>query len=79
MKDELPNTVQHGGYIIHMQSSNKGTSTQRVSLFIIRDNASWFDTFGVVPPVKICEFVKKKNGLIYIIIIRLFKIYNHVN
>ena len=43
MIDELQNTVKDRGYIINMQSSNRGTGTHRVSLYIIRDNAYYFD------------------------------------
>ena len=61
MKDELPNTVQDGCYIINMQSSSKGTGTHWIALFIIRENAYYFDSFGAVPPIEICEFVNKRK------------------
>ena len=42
-EDELPNTVQDGGYIINMHNSNRGTGTHRISLFFILDNGYFFD------------------------------------
>ena len=60
MKDELPNTVHDGRYIINMQSSNRGRGTYWVSLSIIRNNAYYFNSFESVPPVEICYFVKKR-------------------
>ena len=43
--------MQDGGYIINMQSSRKGTGTHWVSLFIIRNNAYYFDLFGGPPSI----------------------------
>ena len=45
MKDKLPNAVQDGGYMINRQSFNEGTGTQWISLFVILDNAYYFDLF----------------------------------
>ena len=59
MKDELPNIVQDGGYIINMQSSTRGSGTHWVALF--RENAYYFDSFGAVPPLEISNFVKKRK------------------
>ena len=61
MKDDLPIAVQDGGYIINMQSSNRGTGTHWISLFIIRDNAYYFDLFGRPTSIEIYEFVKKER------------------
>ena len=45
-----------------MQSSSKGTGSHWVSLFIIRDNGYYFNSFGGPPPIVECEFVKKRKG-----------------
>ena len=53
-KNELPNKLPNGFYVINMQSSDKGNGTHWVSLFKINDGYSqYMDSFGFVPPLEI--------------------------
>jgi len=62
MKDELPATVKDGCYIINLQSSTSGSGTHWLGLFIHKNNAYYFDSFGAPPSVEIIKFVKKRKG-----------------
>ena len=62
MKDELPATVKDGCYIINLQSSTDGQGTHWLSLFIHKNNAYYFDSYGAPPSVEIMKFVKKRKG-----------------
>ena len=61
MKDELPDKVEDGSYIINLQSSFQGTGTHWCALFIDRKNAYYQDSFGAAPPSEVCNFVKKRD------------------
>ena len=67
MKDELPKKVEDGCYIINMESSFMGSGTHWVALFVYKNTAYYFDSFGATPPVEIIKFVKKRKNshLIY--------------
>ena len=53
-KNELPNKLPVGFYVINMQSSDKGTGTHWIALYKINDGYSqFFDAFGFVPPLEI--------------------------
>ena len=62
MKNELPNTVKNGCYIINMQSSTQGNGTHWVALFVYQNNSYYFDPFGAVSPNEVTQFVKKRKG-----------------
>ena len=62
MKDELPATVKDGCYIINLQSSTDGQGTHWLGLFIHKNNAYYFDSYGAPPSVEIMKFVKKRKG-----------------
>ena len=62
MKDELPSKVKDGCYIINLQSSTAGQGTHWLSLFIYKNNAYFFDSFGAPPSIEIMKFVKKRKG-----------------
>ena len=62
MKDELPATVKDGCYIINLQSSTAGSGTHWLGLFIHKNNAYYFDSYGAPPSVEIIKFVKKRKG-----------------
>ena len=62
MKDELPSKVKDGCYIINLQSSTAGQGTHWLSLFIYKNNAYFFDSFGAPPSIEIIKFVKKRKG-----------------
>ena len=67
MKDELSKSVKDGCYIINLQSSTSGSGTHWTALFIVREYAYYFDSFGAPPPIEVCKFVKRRKGshLIY--------------
>jgi hypothetical protein len=60
MKDELPKSVQDGGYIINLDSSTNSNGTHWTAMVIQGNEAQFFDPFGVVPSVEIIHFVKKR-------------------
>jgi len=62
MKDELPNKVIDGCYVINLQSSFQGQGSHWTSMFIHKDNAFFFDSFGSPPSIEITNFVKKRKG-----------------
>ena len=62
MKDELPKKVEDGCYIINMESSFMGSGTHWVALFVYKNTAYYFDSFGATPPVEIIKFVKKRKN-----------------
>ena len=62
MKDQLPNKVQNGNYIINLQSSDEGHGTHWTAMVIQGKNAIFMDPFGVYPSLEIRDFVKKRKG-----------------
>ena len=62
MKDELPEKVEDGCYIINLQSSTSGNGTHWLSLFIHKNHSYFFDSYGAPPSVEIMKFVKKRKG-----------------
>jgi len=62
MKDELPEKVEDGCYIINLQSSTSGNGTHWLGLFIHKNNAYFFDSYGAPPSIEIMKFVKKRKG-----------------
>ena len=61
-KDELPSKVKDGCYIINLQSSTSGNGTHWLGLFIYKNNAYFFDSYGAPPPIEVIKFVKKRKG-----------------
>ena len=62
MKDELPNKVVNGNYIINLESSTAGQGTHWCSLIIKNDDAYFQDSFGAPPSQEIINFIKKRKG-----------------
>jgi hypothetical protein len=62
MKDELPNKVVNGNYIINLQSSTAGKGTHWLGLIIKNKESFFFDSFGAPPSQEIIDFVKKRKG-----------------
>ena len=62
MKDELPTKVKDGCYIINLQSSTSGNGTHWLGLFIHKNNAYFFDSFGCPPSIEIMKFVRNRKG-----------------
>jgi hypothetical protein len=57
-KNELPLKSIPGAYIINLNDSDKG-GTHWVALFIsLKKKATYFDSFGVIAPVDIEDFIK---------------------
>ena len=63
MKDQLPNRVQNGNYIINLDSSNGGKNkgTHWTALVINNKDALFFDPFGATPSIEIRQFVKGRK------------------
>jgi hypothetical protein len=53
MKDQLPDRLQRGSYIVNLQSSKEGTGTHWVSLYYTPNFSYYYDSFGFVPPIEI--------------------------
>lgn len=60
MKNELPNNVSNGSYIINLQSNDQGDGTHWTCLHICDNHALFFDSFGAPPSVEIMDFVKQR-------------------
>lgn len=65
-KDRIPSQRQVGSYIINMQDFNDGNGTHWIA-FKIFDNgkACYFDSFGVIYPEDIGEFLKIFKPIAY--------------
>ena len=63
MKDELPNIVKNGYYIINLESSSQGDGTHWTTLIVQPNIAVFFDSFGAPPSTEIVDFVKKRKGI----------------
>jgi len=61
MKDELPDKVIDGNYIINLQSSSQGTGTHWTALSVKGKNADYFDSYGAPPSIEIIDFLKKRQ------------------
>ena len=50
-----------GGYIINLQDSNVGNGTHWTALYITKDVAIYYDSFGLPIPTIIVQFIRKFN------------------
>lgn len=65
MKDELKNIKRkNGGYIINLDNS-KSEGAHWTALFIHKNIAVYFDSFGCPCPESIIKFCKSKNSHLY--------------
>jgi hypothetical protein len=66
-KNQLNNLKpKNGGYIINMQDSNKGNGTHWVCCWIDKNESIYFDSFGIVPPIEIENFIQEfKPGMVF--------------
>lgn len=64
-KDQLPPIARPGGYIVNMQDSHDGNGTHWVCVYIEGQRAAYFDSFGVLPPVEIEQFLKPYQPYLY--------------
>jgi len=60
MKNQLPDRIQDGNYIINLQSSHQGNGTHWTGLTVYGNQTVFYDPFGAVPSMKIRKFVKTR-------------------
>ena len=53
MKDELPNKLTKGFYIVNLQSSTAGNGTHWVALYYNPVCSYYFDAFGFIAPMEV--------------------------
>ena len=53
MKDQLPDKLERGSYIVNLQSSKEGGGTHWVCLYYTPNFSYYYDSFGFVPPLEI--------------------------
>jgi hypothetical protein len=53
MKDQLPDKLERGSYIVNLQSSKDGGGTHWVCLYHTPNFSYYYDSFGFVPPLEI--------------------------
>jgi len=58
MKDELPNKLTKGFYVINLQSSTEGNGTHWVALYYNPVCSYYFDAFGFIAPLEIQNKIK---------------------
>lgn len=69
-KDVLPISIKQGGYIFNLQDDkdefgNDNFGSHWVSVYIEKNKAAYFDSFGFPPPVQIHHFIKKFRPYAY--------------
>jgi len=55
MKDQLPERLERGSYIINLQSSGDGNGTHWVALYHTPNFSYYYDSYGFVPPLEVQE------------------------
>lgn len=58
MKDELPNKLNSGFYVINLQSSNDGDGTHWTALYYQPKQSYYFDAYGFLAPIEVEEKLK---------------------
>ena len=53
MKDQLPDKLERGSYIINLQSSKEGNGTHWVCLYYTPNYSYYYDSFGFVAPLEV--------------------------
>jgi hypothetical protein len=65
-KDQLPDKIQVGSYIINLEDSDEGEGTHWCLAKVFdKKNALWFDAFGQAAPREVVEFLKPYKPLPY--------------
>ncbi len=59
-KDELNGKPKNGGYIINLDNHDS-IGSHWVAFYVRDTNATYFDSFGAVPPYEVCRFLNKGN------------------
>ena len=66
MKDEIPNDLKEGNYIINLENSNQSGS--HWTCFIKdKDDIFYYDSFGIVPPQNLYNIALKNSLNLYYI------------
>ena len=65
-KDELPNKIQIGSYIINLQDSTEGSGSHWCLIKIFdKKNGLWFDSFGQPLPLEVLHFLRHYKPVPY--------------
>jgi hypothetical protein len=65
-KDELPDKIKAGSYIINLQDSTDGEGTHWTLITVFdRKNALYFDAFGQIFPTEVATFLKNYKPIPY--------------
>lgn len=62
-KDKIPKNLKNGWYVINMQNSTDGDGTHWVCMKYSPNLISYYDPFGVAPPLEVLK--KANHELIY--------------
>lgn len=58
MKDQLPDKLKLGFYVINLQSSTQGNGTHWVALYYSPILSIYFDSFGFPPPLEVIDKIR---------------------
>lgn len=53
MKNELPEKLKRGAYIVNLQSSKEGNGTHWVAFYYTPSGSYYYDSYGFVPPLEV--------------------------
>jgi hypothetical protein len=53
MKDQLPNRLERGSYVINLQSSKDGNGTHWVCLYYTPNFSYYYDSYGFIAPLEV--------------------------
>ena len=53
MKDQLPDKLERGSYVINLQSSKDGNGTHWVCLYYTPNFSYYYDSYGFIAPLEV--------------------------
>ena len=53
MKDQLPDKLERGSYVINLQSSKEGNGTHWVCLYYTPNFSYYYDSYGFIAPLEV--------------------------
>ena len=53
MKDQLPDKLERGSYIINLQSSKEGNGTHWACLYYTPNFSNYYDSYGFIAPLEV--------------------------
>jgi hypothetical protein len=53
MKDQLPDKLKRGSYVINLQSSKEGNGTHWVCLYYTPSFSYYYDSYGFIAPLEV--------------------------